>query len=96
MEAFNKMGNHMVSDSAATINAGGDDISTADGEESVLNMAGGPQKRRHDDEDEGSDTLDDDDDDDLESMASVAVDGAGKPQASKTEEEKELPAHACG
>ncbi|EGE03329.1 hypothetical protein TEQG_02362 [Trichophyton equinum CBS 127.97] len=96
MEAFNKMGNHMVSDSAATINAGGDDISTVDGEESVLNMAGGPQKRRHDDEDEGSDTLDDDDDDDLESMASVAVDGAGKPQASKTEEEKELPAHACG
>ncbi|EEQ28843.1 ATP-dependent helicase NAM7 [Microsporum canis CBS 113480] len=89
------MGNHMVSDSAATINAGGDDMSTVDGDESVLNMAGGPQKRRHDDEDEGSDDLDDDDDDDLESMASVAVDGAGKAQANKAEEEKELPAHAC-
>ena len=95
MEAFTQMGNHLVSDSAATINAG-DDMSTIEGDETVLNMTGGPRRRKHDDEDEGSDAFEDDDDDDLESMASVAVDGSGKTPAAKVEEEKELPAHACG
>jgi regulator of nonsense transcripts 1 len=87
MEAFSNMGNHLVSNSAAAINAT-DDASTADPDESVLNLAKGPRRRRHDDE--GSDGLEEDD---LESLASMQVDGANGPP--KPEEEKELPAHAC-
>lgn len=95
MEAFNNLGNHLVSDSASTINAG-DDVSTVDGDDNLLKMAGAPQKRQHDDGDEGLDNQDGgDDDDDSESLASAAVDGAGKTPANKAEEEKELPAHAC-
>lgn len=93
-EAFTNMGNHLVSDSASTINAA-DDASTADADENILNMSG-PQRRRHDDEGEGSEGLDEDDDDDLESVTSAAADGPGKGEASKPEEEKELPPHACG
>lgn len=91
MEAFNYMGNHLVSDSASTINAG-DDMSTVDGDESILNMATGPRRRRHDDEEEISDSFEDDD---LESMASVPVDRASKATTSKPEEDKELPIHSC-
>lgn len=91
MEAFTHLGNHLVSDSASTINAG-DDISTVDGDENILNMAAGPRRRRHDDEDEISDSFEDDD---LESMASVPVDGISKATAAKPEEEKELPVHSC-
>lgn len=91
MEAFTHMGNHLISDSGPTINAG-DDMTDLDPDESILNMAGGPQRRRHDDEDDGSDGFDDDD---LESMASTQVDGLDKKHASKPEEELELPPHAC-
>jgi regulator of nonsense transcripts 1 len=87
MEAFSNMGNHLVSNSAAAINAV-DGPSTADPDESVLNLAKGPRRRRHDDE--GSDGLEEDD---LESLASMQVDGAKGP--SQVEEEKELPPHAC-
>lgn len=82
------MGNHLVSNSAAAINAT-DDASTADPDESVLNLAKGPRRRRHDDEEE-SDGLEEGD---LESVASMQVDGANGP--AKVEEEKELPPHAC-
>lgn len=85
------MGNHLVSDSGPTINAG-DDMSTIDYDENTLNMTGGPRRRRHDDEDDGSEGYDDDDD--LESMASVPVGGEKKNKV-KAEEEKELPPHAC-
>lgn len=91
MEAFDRMGNHLVSDSASTINAG-DDVSTVDADDTILSMAGGPRRRRHDDEDEGSDVVDADD---LESMASVPFDGAGNKPAEKSEEETVLPSHAC-
>ncbi|KMU86141.1 DNA-binding protein SMUBP-2 [Coccidioides immitis H538.4] len=93
-EAFTQMGNHMVSDSASTINAV-DDMSTVDGDENILKMAGGPRRRQHDDEDEGSEMYDEEDDDDLESLSSIAVDGAIKTSTNKAEEEKELPPHAC-
>ena len=82
------MGNHLVSHSEATINAT-DDLSTADPDESILNLAGGARRRRHDDDDELSDGLGDDD---LESIANAAVNGAARRSA---EEEKELPPHAC-
>lgn len=87
MEAFSNMGNHLVSNSAAAINAS-DDISSVDPDESVLSLVKGPRRRRHDDED--SEGLEDDD---LESMASMPVNGQN--QRVKPEEEKELPAHAC-
>ena len=81
------MGNHLVSNSAAAINAS-DDISTIDPDESVLSLAKGPRRRRHDDEE--SEGLDEDD---MESLASAQVNGQAQPV--KPEEEKELPPHAC-
>ena len=96
--AFTHLGNHLISDSASTINAG-DDLSTIDADESILdreygknNLSGGPRRRRHDDEDEGTETFDDDD---TESMVSMPVDAPnGKPNV-RFDEEKELPPHAC-
>jgi regulator of nonsense transcripts 1 len=87
MEAFSNMGNHLVSNSAAAINAS-DDISTVDPDESILSLAKGPRRRQHDDDETESI-----EEDDLESLASAAVDG--KQQVVKAEEEKELPPHAC-
>lgn len=87
MEALSTLGNNLVSDSTAIINAT-DDMSTTDADESLLSLAGGPRRRKHDDDE--SEVLEDDD---LESMASVAVNGTKPPV--KAEEEKELPAHAC-
>jgi regulator of nonsense transcripts 1 len=93
MEAFSNMGNHLVSNSAAAINAT-DDASTADPDESVLNLANGPRRRRRDED--GSEDLQEGD---MESVASMQVDGAngtnGTSGPAKAEEEKELPAHAC-
>lgn len=85
------MGNHLVSDSAATINAGaGDDESILDGDLSRGMTAS--RRRRMDDEE--TDMYDDDDD--AESMVSMPVDGAnGKAGVKREEEEVELPAHAC-
>ena len=81
------MGNHLVSNSAAAINAS-DDISTVDPDESILSLAKGPRRRQHDDDE--SESIEEDD---LESLASAA--GDGKKQVTKAEEERELPAHAC-
>ena len=96
--AFTHLGNHLISDSASTINAG-DDLSTIDADESILdreygrgNLTGGPRRRRHDDEDEGTEVFEDDD---TESIVSMPVEGInGKPEI-RAEEEKELPPHAC-
>lgn len=87
MEAFSNMGNHLVSNSAAAINAS-DDISTVDPDESILSLAKGPRRRQHDDDE--SEFLGEDD---TESLASHQIDGANQPP--KPEEEKELPPHAC-
>lgn len=84
--AFTHLGNHLVSDSAAAINAdAGDD-------ESILNGLSGDARRRRRDEDEETDVYDDED---LESMASMAVDGVNGKHAHKAEEDVELPPHAC-
>ena len=88
MEAFSNMGNHLVSNSAAAINAS-DDISTVDPDESVLSLAKGPRRRKHDDEESTGDI----EEDDLESLASGALNA--QKQVAKAEEEKELPPHAC-
>ena len=86
--AFTHMGNHLVSDSAATINAG-DDESILDG-----GLARGmPQSRRRRIDDEETDAYDDDDD--IESMVSVPVDGTAAKAGHKADEDVELPAHAC-
>ncbi len=96
--AFTHLGNHLISDSASTINAG-DDLSTIDPDENILdreygrgNLNGGPRRRRHDDEDEGTEVFDDDD---MESLASMPVDGINGKQRLRVEEEKDLPPHAC-
>jgi len=101
--AFTHFGNHLVSDSAAAIKAGGsDELSNIDPEESLLfggvyggrgPRAGlGNARRRHDDDDNETEVFDDDDE---ESLASVALDGMKGLKLSAPEEEKELPAHAC-
>ncbi|OAG09504.1 uncharacterized protein CC84DRAFT_439224 [Paraphaeosphaeria sporulosa] len=88
--AFTHMGNHLVSDSAATINAGaGDDESILDGD--LSRGITGSRRRRMDDEE--TDMYDDDDD--MESLVSMPVDGANGKAGVKQEEEVELPAHAC-
>ena len=98
--AFTHLGNHLISDSAPTINAG-DDLSTIDPDESILdreygrgNLSGGPRRRQHDDEDEGTEVFDDDDN---ESMISMPADGVNGKLGLRAEEdkEKELPQHAC-
>lgn len=96
--AFTHLGNHLISDSASTINAG-DDLSTIDPDESILdreygrgNLTGGPRRRRHDDEDEGAEGFDDDD---TESMVSVPIDGVNGKKTPRAEEDKVLPPHAC-
>ena len=96
-EAFNSLGNHIVSDSAAAINAG-DDQSTIDADESLPgangatgNIPGGARRRRGDDEEE-TDLYDDDD---MESLISQPVNGVNGNPGMKAEEEVELPPHAC-
>lgn len=97
--AFTHLGNHLVSDSAAAINAGDDDLSNLDPEESLLyrgkfgGRAGlGNARRRNDDDDNETEVFEDDD---TESMASMPV-GAMKGLSLKNaEEEKKLPPHAC-
>ena len=84
--AFTHMGNHLVSDSAATINAGADEENILDAD---LSRGGLSRRRRVDDDEEY-------DEDDLESMASMPVGGANGQAAMRTEDaEVELPAHAC-
>jgi regulator of nonsense transcripts 1 len=100
--AFTHLGNHLISDSAAAINAG-DDLSTIDPDESLLytqyggagglGLGGlGPSRRRNDDDDNETEVYDDDD---VESLASMAVDGMKTLGLRGLEDEKELPAHAC-
>jgi len=84
--AFTHMGNHLVSDSAATINAGDVDEGILDGD---LARGGLSRRRRADDDEEY-------DEDDLESMASMPVGGRNGQSAMRAEDaEVELPAHAC-
>ena len=86
--AFTHLGNHLVSNSASTINAE-DDESILDGDFSRLP---GAARRRRQDDDEETDLFDDDD---MESMASMTVDGTNGRVPAKTEEEVDLPPHAC-
>ncbi|KAK4162588.1 regulator of nonsense transcripts 1 [Cladorrhinum sp. PSN259] len=101
--AFTHLGNHLVSDSAAAIKAGNsDDLSTIDAEDNLLfggyGRRGGSHgglgnvRRRHDDDDNETEVFDDDDE---ESLASLPIDGMKGIKLRDTEEEKELPAHAC-
>lgn len=98
--AFTHVGNHLISDSAAAINAGDDDLSTLDPDENLLygklgsrGQTRNARRRADDDDNETEATFDDDDN---ESMASAPV-GAMKGLSVRNvpEEEKELPAHAC-
>jgi regulator of nonsense transcripts 1 len=97
--AFTHLGNHLVSDSAAAIKAGGsDELSNIDpGEDLTYGEFGGRgarvgnARRRQDDDDNETEVFDDDD----ESLASAPVDDMIALKLNGPEEEKELPAHAC-
>ncbi|KAK3942320.1 regulator of nonsense transcripts 1 [Diplogelasinospora grovesii] len=100
--AFTHVGNHLISDSAAAIKAGGsDELSNIDPDENLLygvyggrgpRTGLGNARRRHDDDDNETEAFDDDDE---VSLASVPVDGMNGLKLSSPEEEKELPEHAC-
>jgi regulator of nonsense transcripts 1 len=93
--AFTHVGNHLISDSAAAINAGADDLSALDPDDSLLygKYEASSGRRRADDDDNQTDAFGDDDDND--SLNSVPVDGMTGLKLKGPEEEKELPAHAC-
>ncbi|RDA91581.1 hypothetical protein CP533_5975 [Ophiocordyceps camponoti-saundersi (nom. inval.)] len=89
--AFTHVGNHLISDSAAAINAGADDLSALDHDESLLfGNTGG--RRRADDDDNQTEALEEEDND---SLNSVPVDGMMGMKLKDVSEEKQLPAHAC-
>lgn len=99
---FKHVGNHLISDSADTIKAGGsDDLSNLDPDETLLyGSAGGRRglgngRRRTDDDDGETETIGEDDDD--ESLASVPVGAMKGVRLTDPEHDhdKELPAHAC-
>lgn len=100
--AFTHVGNHLVSNSAAAIKAGGaDSLSAIDPDDSLLfgdyrghgaRTGGGSARRRQDDDDNETEVFDDDDEG---SVADVPVDGMQGLKLNAPEEEKELPAHAC-
>ncbi|KAI1362131.1 P-loop containing nucleoside triphosphate hydrolase protein [Xylaria arbuscula] len=97
MDAFTHLGNHLVSNSATTINAGEDDMSTLDPDESLLfgkyNGRGGlgGTRRQTDEDDNETEAFDDDN----ESLASVPVDALKGLTVKAPEEDKALPPHAC-
>lgn len=89
--AFTHLGNHLISDSAATIKAGGDDLSTLDHDEALLyGKRGARSGRRRDDDDDNQTELDDD----ADSLTSFAVDGMKNLSVDQPEEQV-LPEHAC-
>ncbi|KAI0206844.1 P-loop containing nucleoside triphosphate hydrolase protein [Astrocystis sublimbata] len=99
MDAFTHLGNHLVSNSAITINAGEDDISALEPDDGLLfgkyNGRGGlgSMRRRQDDDDDDNET--EAFEDDNESLTSVPVDALKGLAIQTPEEDKALPAHAC-
>lgn len=97
--SFTHVGNHLISDSAAAINAG-DDLSTIDPDEALLygqyagsgGLGATSRRRRNDDDDNETEVFDDDD---IESLAGGATEGMKTLGLRGPEDEKELPAHAC-
>lgn len=88
--AFTHVGNHLVSDSAAAIKAGADDISNLDPDDALLYGTGaGPSgRRRATDDDVGAY-----DDDDLDSNHTPVDPVTGL--RIKSPQEEPLPPHAC-
>ena len=101
--AFNHVGNHLISDSAAAIKADNDDLSAIDPDENLLyskyggrDGLGSATRRRQDDDDNDTEAAFDDADND--SVVSTLADNlqyAKLEDHEEEEEEKELPAHAC-
>ncbi|RXG45700.1 hypothetical protein VDGE_00276 [Verticillium dahliae] len=94
--AFTHLGNHLISDSAAAIKAGADDLSTIDADESLLyggKFGGRGGRRRADDDDNQTELYDEEDNDSLTSAPVGALQDLKLGHAQ--EEERELPAHAC-
>ncbi|KIH86774.1 regulator of nonsense transcripts 1 [Sporothrix brasiliensis 5110] len=103
--AFNHVGNHLISDSAAAIKADdNDDLSSIDPDENLLyNKYGGHDglgsatRRRQDDDDNDNGTEAAFDDADNDSVVSALADNVqyAKLEPEEEEKEQELPAHAC-
>ncbi|KAI6781694.1 Regulator of nonsense transcripts-like protein [Emericellopsis cladophorae] len=91
--AFNHVGNHLVSDSAAAINAGADDLSGLGPSDGLFysKAPGGSTSRRLNDDGNRLEPYDDDDKDSV----STPVDPVTGLKMNGHEEEKELPEHAC-
>ncbi|CAI4215354.1 unnamed protein product [Parascedosporium putredinis] len=91
--AFTHLGNHLISDSAATIKAGADDLSNLDPEDNLLyrKHAAMGGRRRDDDDDNQTELYDDDD---VDSLTSAPVDGM-KSLNLGADDEYNLPEHAC-
>ncbi|KAG9252092.1 uncharacterized protein F5Z01DRAFT_249153 [Emericellopsis atlantica] len=91
--AFNHVGNHLVSDSAAAINAGADDLSGLGPSDGLFysKAPGGSTSRRLNDDENRLEPYDDDDKDSV----STPVDPITGLKMNGHEEEKELPEHAC-
>jgi regulator of nonsense transcripts 1 len=98
IQSWRELSPILISDSAAAINAGADDLSNIDPDESLLygqygGRGGlGAPRRRNDDDDNETEVFDDDD---TESLASMPVDGMKTLGLRGIDDEKELPAHAC-
>lgn len=90
-EAFNSLQNHIVSDSAAAINAGAHNDSLLGTNGPASAISGGLRRRRGDEDEEETDLYDDDD---MESLISQPLNGGGQKDV-KAEEEVDLPPHAC-
>ena len=92
--AFTHVGNHLISDSAAVINAGADDLSGLDADENLLYAKYGEPsgRRRADDDDNQTEAFDEEDND---SLNSAPVDGMTGLKLKNAEEKKQLPPHAC-
>lgn len=90
-DAFSHVGNHLISDSAAAIKAGGDDLSTLNAD--ALYASGHVGRRRADDDDNQTDLYNDDDNDSLASAPVGALQDL--KLGSYVEEDHEPPAHAC-
>lgn len=102
--AFTHVGNHLISDSAAAIKAGADDLSALDPDETLLygKYPSGTGRRRTDDDDNQTDAHDEDDADSVDNAFQVNFLQC-PPDASAEDnfiqdlpaDQKELPPHAC-
>lgn len=91
--AFTHVGNHLISDSAAAINAGADDLSALDPDKSLYGkFPAASGRRRADDDDNQTEAFEEGEN---ASLKSVPVDGMMGMKLKNSDEQSPLPPHAC-